>query len=58
MARCATPVAAGIAKTRTTGNNAARHFSLVLVQATCGTAHQDPLNVPPTGALPFGMGGA
>jgi hypothetical protein len=39
MARCATPVAAGIVNTRKTGNNAARHFSLVLVQGTSGTGH-------------------
>jgi hypothetical protein len=37
MARCATPVAAGIANTRKTGSNAARHFSLALVQGTSGT---------------------
>jgi hypothetical protein len=39
MARCATPVAAGIANTRKTGNNAARHFSLVLAQETSGMGH-------------------
>jgi hypothetical protein len=39
MARCAAPVAAGIANTRKTGNNAARHFSLVLAQETFDTGH-------------------
>jgi hypothetical protein len=39
MARCATPFAAGIANTRKSGNNAARHFSLVLAQETFGTGH-------------------
>jgi hypothetical protein len=43
MARCATPVAAGIVNTRKTGNNAARHFSLVLVQGTSGTGRQPRL---------------
>jgi hypothetical protein len=36
MTRCAAPLAAGIANTRKSGNNAARHFSLVLVQETFG----------------------
>jgi hypothetical protein len=39
MARCATPVEAGIGNTRKTGNNAVRHFSLVLVQEPSGTGH-------------------
>jgi hypothetical protein len=40
MAHCATPVAAGIGNTRKTGNNAVRHFSLVLAQETSGMGRQ------------------
>jgi hypothetical protein len=39
MAHRATPVAAGIANTRKTGNNAVRHLSLTLVQRTSGSGH-------------------